>query len=252
MTVRTILHSIGRRWYILLGGLIATAVLCSFAYVNTDVSYARSASELLVPGSQTVPEGGNPFLYLGGLTQASDVLAQALGANDLQTPLKSQYPDTSVSIARDVSTSGPIIVITVEGDKDADVAAVFDRMLAAAPTTLTALQVQANVDKAAQISLLPITIDTHSTTKDKSRLQTSALVAAGGLVVTVLLVALVDGLLLARSRNRGASRRGRDATQKDRRAAGADAVRIRPTPGGLTSRQLARTVRRRLRDEHTT
>jgi hypothetical protein len=200
MKLTTILKSIRRRWYIALGGLLATAVLCLLAYNHTSPSYQRSASELLVPGSQTVPKGGNPFLYLGGLDQASDVLVQALDANDIQGPLGDTYPDTTVTIARDVSSTGPIIVVTVEGQNESAVRGAFARMLDVGPTTLESLQVQAAVPSAARITMLPIDIDTTSTINNKSRVQVAGLVGAAGIVGTILLIALVDGLVLARRR----------------------------------------------------
>ncbi len=202
MTILTVLHAIRRRWYVLVAGLLLTAVLCGLAYQRTAPVFQRSASELLVPGSQTVPDGGNPFLYLGGLGQASDVLVRALGAADLQGPIQNEYPEITVDVSRDVSTSGPIVLITAEGENDDDVAAVFQRMLDAAPTTLKALQTQAGVPTPARISLLPVTVDAKSTASQKGRLQVAGLIGAAGLAGSVLLVALVDGLALGAARRR--------------------------------------------------
>jgi hypothetical protein len=253
MIFSTILHSIRRRWYLLIAGLIATAAAGVFVYQETDPTYQRSASELLVPGSQTVPEGGNPFLYLGGLAQASDVLVRALGARDLQGPIQSEYPATSVIIDRDVSTSGPIIVITIEGKDDTAVGDVFQRMLAAAPDTLTDLQSQANVPLAAQITILPITIDVESTINDKGRLQAAAMVIAAGLVGTILVIALVDGLILAlRGRRRGNPAGRRPSPERDRaakdRAKDPTSTRILPSSNRVVSRQL-RPSRRTARND---
>jgi hypothetical protein len=249
MIFSTILHSIRRRWYLLIAGLIATAAVGVLAYQQTDPSYQRSASELLVPGSQTVPEGGNPFLYLGGLAQASDVLVRALGARDLQGPIQSEFPGTSVIIDRDVSTSGPIIILTIEGKDDSAVREVFQRMLAAAPDTLSALQSQASVPRAAQITILPITIDVESTTDDKGRLQSAAVVIAGGLVGTILVVALVDGLILSmRRRRRGKPAGRRPLPDRDRGAKDASTTRILPSSTRIVSRQL-RLSRRKARND---
>jgi hypothetical protein len=250
MIFSTILHGIRRRWYLLIVGLIATAAAGAFVYQNTDPVYQRSASELLVPGAQTVPEGGNPFLYLGGLAQASDVLARALGASDLQEPIQSEFPTTSVVIERDVSTSGPIIIITVEGKDDAAVSEVFQRMLTAAPSTLNALQSQASVPQASQITILPITVDTESTTNDKGRLQIAATVIAGGLVATILLIALVDGLILAwRRRRRGKPSKRHPIPERDLAAKPLNTTRILPSSTRMSSRQLSRVSRRNARND---
>ncbi|MCU1581234.1 MAG: hypothetical protein QOD27_1810 [Microbacteriaceae bacterium] len=247
MIFSTILHSIRRRWYLLVAGIIASAAAGVYVYQNTDPDYQLSASELLVPGSQTVPEGGNPFLYLGGLAQASDVLVRALGARDIQGPIQSEFPGTSVVIDRDVSTSGPIIIITIEGKDDAAVGEVFQRMLSATPDTLKALQTQANVPKAAQITVLPITVDGESTTNDKGRLQAAALVIAGGLVVTILLLAMVDGLILAvgrRIRGRSPVRRPA-AADRDRVTKDTSTTKILPSSTRIPARRLRHSRRRR-------
>jgi hypothetical protein len=250
MIFSTILHSIRRRWYLLIVGLIATAAVGMYAYRNTEPTYQRSASELLVPGEQTVPEGGNPFLYLGGLAQASDVLVRALGASDLQGPIQSEFPTTSVLVERDVSTSGPIIIITVEGKDDAAVGEVFERMLSATPNTLNALQSQASVPRASQITILPITIDPGSTTNDKSRLQVAAMVIAGGVVATILLLALVDGLILAWGRRRRAKpSRRHPIPERDLATKGLKTTRILPSSTRMSSRQLSRVSRRNARND---
>jgi hypothetical protein len=249
MIFSTILHSIRRRWYLLIAGIIATAAVGVFAYQQTDPTYQRSASELLVPGSQTVPEGGNPFLYLGGLAQASDVLVRALGARDLQGPIQSEYPDTSVVIDRDVSTSGPIIIITIEGKDETAVREVFQRMLAAAPNTLGALQSQASVPRPAQITILPITIDVESTIIDKGRLQVAAMVIAAGLVGTILVVAMVDGLILSMGRRRRGKPAGRRQTpDRERATKDPTTTRILPSSNRVVSRQL-RVSRRTARND---
>jgi hypothetical protein len=202
MTMKTVLQGILRRWYVVLAGLLITAGGCVFGYTHTGPIYQRSASELLVPGTQTVPQGGNPFLYLGGLSQASDVLVRALTADNLQRPILEGRTDVAVDIARDVSTSGPILVVTVNGPKDADVSAVFESILDAIPTTLSSLQAEAEVPAAARITVLPVTVDTSSSTTQKSRFETTAVIGAGGLAATLLLAALIDGLVLARRRAR--------------------------------------------------
>jgi hypothetical protein len=251
MIFSTILHSIRRRWYLLIVGLIATVAVGAFAYRDAEPTYQRSASELLVPAEQTVPEGGNPFLYLGGLAQASDVLVRALGASDLQAPIQSEFPGTSVIVERDVSTSGPIIIITVEGKNDADVGEVFERMLSATPDTLNALQAQADVPRESQITILPITIDPGSTTNDKGRLQIAALVIAGGLVGTILLIALVDGLILAlgRRRRRGKPSGRHPIPERDLATKPMKTTKILPSSTRMSSRQLTRVSRRNARND---
>jgi hypothetical protein len=258
MRLTTILHSIRRRWYVLLIGLIGTAVLCAVAFTHTHPLYQRNASELLVPGSQTVPKGGNPFLYLGGLDQASDVLVQALSATSVQGPLQREFPGTSVSISRDVSSTGPIVLLTVEGQNEGDVGDVFQRMLAAGPTTLESLQVQANVPEPARITMLAVDVDATSSANNKTRTEVAALVAVAGVVFSVLLVALIDGLLLASRRPRpNAEAEAAAAEQQEHGQASEPARRLpsssagqRITPGRVPRRARARSQPSTDHDSH--
>ena len=203
MNLKNLLHSMRRRWYIMLGGILIAGALCGLAYSNISPTYQRSASVLLIPGSTSIPAGGNPYLYLGGLAQASDVLVRALSADEVLTPILGPEPAVEVTIARDTTTSGPIVVISVSGTDDAQVAAVFTEVLGVVPTTFDNLQASAGVADDAKVTTLPLTVDTTSTLSQKSRLQAIGVVGVGTLAATLLLTGFIDGLLLAPRRPRG-------------------------------------------------
>lgn len=205
MTLKRLFVSLGRRWYLTVAGVLVTLGLCTSAYLNTEPTLQRSASELLVPGKTTIPEGGNPYLYLGGLGQLSDVLASSLNSERSISAVTNRFPGTTVAVTRDTTTSGPIITVTVNGTNDATVAAALTAMVDQVPKTLDALQTSAAVASDARISVLTVTKDDTSTVIQKSRFETVGLIGVAGLVVTVLLVGLVDGLLLGR-RKRSAAR----------------------------------------------
>lgn len=205
MTLKNLLLSLRRRWAIVLGGLLVTAALACGAFLVTGPTYQRNATVLLLPGSTNIPEGGNPYLYLGGLDQATGILVFALNADDVLGPILSDHPNEEVSIARDATTSGPLITISVAGPSEADVALVVNQVLESIPDTLGNLQSQADVAKTALISYIPLTADQTSTTSHKSRIELVGVVGAGGLVATLLLAGLVDGLALSRARKRAAT-----------------------------------------------
>lgn len=205
MTLKRLFVSLGRRWYITVTGVLITLGLCAGAYLNTEPTLERSASELLVPGKTTIPEGGNPYLYLGGLGQLSDVLASSLNSERTISAVTDRFPGTTVAVARDTMTSGPVITVTVNGTKDAAVAGALSAMVDQIPKTLESLQSSAAVPSDARIGVLTVTKDVTSTVIQKSRFETVGLVGVAGLVLTVLLAGLVDGLLLGR-RKRSAAR----------------------------------------------
>jgi hypothetical protein len=204
MNFMNFLASIRRRWYIGVAGLLITAVACLFVYQTVKPTYERSASELLLPGSSSIPKDSNPYLFLGDVSQATDILVRALTADDVQSPALNGREGASVAVSRDVSTSGPIVVITVTAKTDADTKAVLHKMLDQLETTLATLQTDAGAKGQALITSTQLTFDENSTLVQKTRYTYTGGVAAGGLVVTLLTIALVDGLILGRTRRRRA------------------------------------------------
>jgi hypothetical protein len=205
MNQNRLLQSIRRRWYLALVGVVATAALCGVAFLAIEPTYQRSATELLMPGPLSIPEGGNPYLYLGGLTQASDVLVRAVSAAKVQDPIQAAHPGSSVTIARDVTTSGPMILVTVTGNSDADAAGALGRAVDEVSATMKSLQDEARIGASARISVVPLTVDTRSTMIQKTRFTAVGAIGAAGLVLTLLMVGLVDGLLLSLSQRRAAT-----------------------------------------------
>ncbi len=220
MTLKRLLLSLGRRWYVTVAGVLATLALCAAAYMNTAPTLQRSASELLVPGSTTIPIGGNPYLYLGGLGQAADVLVSALNAEQVLDPIRQEYPGTTITVARDTGTSGPMILITVTGTKDAAVAGALDAIRDAVPATLSKLQTSAGVTEKARIDVQTLTSDSSSTVIEKARIETVGMIGVAGLVVTVLLVGLVDGLVMNRRKRAVVSAEPRRKPRTVRQTAG--------------------------------
>jgi hypothetical protein len=204
MNFSDFLQALRRRWYLVAGGLLVTAALCVGALLIVGPSYERRASELLVPGTQSIPVGGNPFLYLGGLTQASDVLAGALASDEVLDPIEKANPGVTIEVARDVSTSGPVIVIAVTGDSDKNVGGAFTRMLDTVPRTLAMLQSEAGISAAARMTALPITVDSQSTVSHKNRIELAVIVGVVGIALSLLLQGLVDALAVARRERKAA------------------------------------------------
>ncbi|TFD57449.1 hypothetical protein E3T43_08100 [Cryobacterium sp. Hh7] len=205
MTLSNFLKSLARRWHLLLGALTLTTSLCLLAYSAVPPTYERAASVILLPGTQTIPTGGNPYLYLGGLGQASEILVAAMNASSVRQDILLDYPSTQVSMARDPASSGPLIAVSASGPSDAAVTAVLDRTLIAISETLSALQVQAEVQATAQIDALQLTEEPTSVLVLTDQFQVVALVAAGGIVLSLLGVGFIDGLLLSRQRGLPAS-----------------------------------------------
>ncbi len=200
--LKRLAKSLLRRWYVSVPAILLAGALCLYAYNKTTPMYERTASEILIPGKASVPVGGNPYYYLGGLSQASDVLVRSLNSTAVMGPILDGFPNTTAVVARDVSTSGPMLTVTVDGPSDEAVASVLQEVIDSIPTTLGGLQDEANVPSESRIGTLTLTQDATSKLIQKSRYETIGVIAVGSLVGIVLLVGLLDGLLLTLQRRR--------------------------------------------------
>lgn len=215
MTLKNFLRALGRRWYVLLVGLLVTGVACGVVASEVQPTYQRSASLLLMPAISTIPEGGNAYLYLGGLGQASEVLVNTMGAQTVREPLLAGHPGADVAVQRNVTSSGPLLSVTATGSSDSEVAEVLERALAAVESNLKILQTRAAVPEDARISSLSLTTDEASTVLQRSRLEAVAVAAIAGAALTLLLTGLVDGLVLSSTRRRRSAALENDTDSRD-------------------------------------
>lgn len=188
------LHGIARRWYIVVPGLILTAALAIGAWFLVAPGYNRSATQLLIPGANSMPEGANPYLFLGGLSPAADVLVRALSSQNVMTEIADLNPGAEVEISRDTTTAGPIILITVTADSDAAAGEVLDFLVDRTGVILEEFQAIEDIPVENQMTVIPVTVDSQSVLQQRTRLVATAGAAIVGLVLTLLLAGLVDGL----------------------------------------------------------
>ncbi len=180
-----------RRWLVLVTALVLAAIAAGVTFSMVRPSYQREASQLLVPGAGTVPEdAANPYLFLGSVSQATDIVIRAVSSDPEVKELAQNRPGTEITVRRDVNSSGPIIVITVTARTEEYAAEVLDQVLEISEATVTRLQSQQGVDPANQIIATQLSKDTRSTLKQRTRVLVSVGVGGGALVLT-LGVALV-------------------------------------------------------------
>ena len=65
MLASNLLSASLRRWYVIVLGVLLTAGATYLVYDASEPTYEISGTAVLLPGSSTVPDGGNGFLYLG-------------------------------------------------------------------------------------------------------------------------------------------------------------------------------------------
>jgi hypothetical protein len=164
-------------------------------------SYEARASVLLLPGQASFPQGANVFLFMGGLGQARDVLVQTMNADTTREQIAAAGQDYSAS--PEFVASAPIIVITATGDNPSASLEMRARATTALAAQLTALQDSAGTPVQARITSVVLSEDVQPRANTKAR--TRALIAVGllGSVLTMIVAAMLDHVLLARDRRKG-------------------------------------------------
>ncbi len=195
-------RSLLRRWYLTIPGLLATAGLCLFAMNTVPPTYEAKATVLLLPPSKQLPEGANPFLFLGGMQQAAEVLATFLSGDVQHKAFAAKNPTASYAIDLDRTTSGPVLSVTATDRTSDGALSATAEIVAAIPTGLAELEKSASVPDSSSIEILTLAKDEVATQDTKTMIRTVGAVLAAGLLGTLLLVATIDGLLLRRAHRR--------------------------------------------------
>lgn len=194
------LRGLWRRWYIVLPGVLIAAALAFGTWSAIPPGYERSSTQLLIPGEASMPEGANPYLFLGGLAPAADVLVRAVGAENVVNDVTAEQSGVQIEITRDTSTAGPVIVIVVTAATDAAAEEVLGLLVDRTESVLTELQETENIAVQNRVTVLPITIDSQSILQQRTRYIASGAVGLAGLALTLIIAGLVDGYSQQRKR----------------------------------------------------
>lgn len=206
MNIADMMGALRRRWYVLVAGLLVAVAAAYGAWSVVKVDYTRTATQLMLPGPGTIPEDANPFLYVGGLSQAADVLTRKMGSPDVIADVTDAYPDAEITITRDPLSSGPVLLITAVSESDAEAGKAVDELVTLTDTTLSEIQSAEGIPDDERITLVTLTQDEKGVVGMKNRMVAAGGAAVGVGVLTLLLVALIDGLARSRSRRRGRKR----------------------------------------------
>lgn len=200
--MRDILFGLWRRWYFVVTFLLLTLGICLFIKQSVPSTYRAQGSLVLMPPSSTVGPEGNPFLFLGGMGQALDILSAEVSAADTAQPILDAYPGTAYIAEPDRSSSGSVIKLVVAGDDRNRVTSALHDVVALVPVTLTAMQDAQKVPDRSRIGLMTLVVADEPTEDTKTRTVSVVAVAGTGIALTVLLTGFIDGRLLARTLRR--------------------------------------------------
>lgn len=225
----------------LLACLVIAGMAAYVVYQNVPVSYSAKGSLVLMPPRATVGADGNPYLFLGGMGQALDVLSSKLSAEDAQEPILKAHPGVTYTVEPDRTSSGSVVLATVRGKDRDQVMDALDDVVAAVPTTLRTMQESQTVPEDSRIGLMTLVVDTRPTGDSKTRTIAVLATVGGGAALGILLTGFVDGRLLARS---GRTAVAREKVRTGTRSSGKRrAEDLLPTPAAADSPEAPEPVR---------
>ncbi|MFI2488151.1 hypothetical protein ACH47X_14640 [Promicromonospora kroppenstedtii] len=206
MSFLDVIAALGRRWYVTVAGLFATAALLLGASTLEPPVYTARGLVLLVPSQQMVGKGGNPFLALGGLDLPARVVVAYYESDVAKARFTSGSPDSEYVVAIEESTRGPVISVDVTDSSPQGALATLELLTTSVPVELRRLQEEVDAPEKAIVSTLVLAKDEKAQADNSGTVRMIIAASGVGLVVTVVGAVAVDGL--ARSRVRGRKRVG--------------------------------------------
>lgn len=192
-----------RRWPVLVLGAVVCVLLGTQAAQDSPPRKAMTASTVLLPPAARESTGPNPYLALGGLEGAADVVARRVVSDQLEADLAEAGVE-SFEVVRDAGSPAPIVVTTVVAPSTDAAEDGIDVLVEAVPLALGELQSAAGVEEADLITTRVLSAPAEPEVMRTPQIRAVLLrVAAGGLL-TLLAAVLLD-LVLARSRRRDAA-----------------------------------------------
>lgn len=188
------LRGLWRRWYVVLPGMLIATLLAIAAWNLIPPGYERSSTQLLIPAAGSIPAGANPYLFLGGLAPAADVLVRAVGSENLLNEVTARNPGVKIEVSRDTGTAGPVILIMVTAPTNAVAAEVQGMLIERTATVLDELQASEGIAAVNRLTVLPVTVADQSVLQERNRFIGVGAVGFVGLTMTLLIAGLVDGL----------------------------------------------------------
>lgn len=187
-----------------IGGLIAllgvalTGLLVYGALALVPPRYVASASVLLLPGEKVIPTDANPFLFLGGVTQARDVLVTIASSETVNADLRSDDSDASYAVTGDAASGTPMILVTASGGEPSAVLGLRDDVVAILKKELTSIQDKADTPSGSRIRSMVLVSDESPQRDTKSQLRAIVMAVFAGIGMTFAALAAVRPILARR------------------------------------------------------
>ncbi|MBD3923149.1 hypothetical protein IEZ26_00830 [Nocardioides cavernae] len=204
MEMRVVWRSLRRRWYLVLALAVLTLGATLLVAQRTGETYEATATVLVFPPAQAQDPTGamtqaNPYLVLGGVSQARDVVVRALTSKKIADTFGETYPTgTTFEITPDFTNSAPIIVFTVEAPAPDVAIEALKTLTDRVPVELEKMQSELDLPAGEQVTSVVLTRDEVPATTKKAMIRSALMTMAGLGGLGLLLIALVDGWLTGR------------------------------------------------------
>jgi hypothetical protein len=224
-----------RRWYLVIAAVLCTVAATAFMVNRIGPTYEAQGTVLLFPPTTTVQQGsttetlGNPYLMLGGLTQARDVVIRTITSKSAREQIAKTHPGVKYTATPDFTTGGPLILVTVSAKTSEQTVDALESVLDTVPQSLEKLQNDLNLEDNALITSRQLTADERPDVVRKGQIRAGILVAALTLAVALLLIGLYDGLIGSRrsGEQSGGRRARREQASAEDQAPGAPVTQLR-------------------------
>ncbi len=205
-----LLRTVWRHKVLVVVGLVMTAAAALAAGRLVGPTYTSEAVVVLLPPAHD-QQIDNPYLYLGGIQQARDVVLRSLVSEQVRADIARAQPTASYDVLPDPLSEGPLLVVSVQAPTAGAATGTMRAVLDKVPPTVRSLQERMAVQRGADITPLTITADKVPILVTKSQLRAGIGVGVLGMAFTVFGIGLIDGPWARRREARRAARAAKAA-----------------------------------------
>jgi capsular polysaccharide biosynthesis protein len=227
VSLRDVLRTLVRRWYLVLPALIIAVTVAFEVFLVVPPTYRVQARLLLLPSAASsgpVAGAGNPYLSLSaGLGQTAQVIALAVTDEKSVVALSKLGATAAFTVGLDPAANAPIIVATASSVNAANAEKTLSLVVQQVRAQLSNAQVAAGAPKNSFISLSVLTQSARPAKVTKTQLRDGIAAGVGVLIVLMIPIFLFERASLARKARRKASREAAVADRTQAVAAAADA-----------------------------
>ena len=203
MPARDFFGVLRRRWLLILVGFVLTVGLSGAAYELFKPTYEITGTVLLLPPASSATTGNvNPYLELGGLRQAVDLVGVSLTDQPTQLELQAISKNVQFTVQADPRTSSPLLLIDVKDSSAQTALQIRDILVDRVPSRLQDMQQTLGVAANDRVTSTVVTLDVQAQEVGRNRLRAAVVAAIGGLGLTIVVATLWDARRQRRPRRR--------------------------------------------------